>query len=302
LVDQGFGKRSPRFCDYTDSHYRTDFWEGRGRDYENIAERIALRRLLPTTGHRIIDIGGGFGRLVDLYSGYREIVLLDYSISELQDARASLTDSRITYVAASLYEMPFVRAAFDAAVMVRVLHHQSDVPAALRAIHEILSPNAAFVLEYANKRHLKAILRYLLRRQEHNPFSRQPWEFAELNFDFHPTYVESSLEEAGFHIEQHLATSHFRAAFLKRLFPPRLLATVDGWLQQPTASLRLTPSIFLRARTLGGESTLAAPPIFRCPRCSSRELVQVADALNCTQCDRHWSTAGGIYDFRKPIP
>nr|HID13463.1 hypothetical protein [Anaerolineae bacterium] len=53
-------------CDYEGSAYRTEFW-GQGREYEDAVERIALQRLLPPSGRRIIEIGAGFGRLADLY-------------------------------------------------------------------------------------------------------------------------------------------------------------------------------------------------------------------------------------------
>ena len=56
-------------CDYEGSSYRTDFWEGQGRQYEDMAERLALRKLLPPAGARLVEIGAGFGRLVDLYGG-----------------------------------------------------------------------------------------------------------------------------------------------------------------------------------------------------------------------------------------
>ncbi|MGQ9493858.1 MAG: class I SAM-dependent methyltransferase [Anaerolineae bacterium] len=290
----------PRFCNYEGSDYRTAFWEGRGREYEDLAERIALQRLLPPTGERLIDIGGGFGRLVDLYRGYKEIVLMDYSKTQLQDAQQRLGEDHMIYVAANLYEMPFVAGAFDAAVMVRVLHHLSDVPSALRGIHRILRPGASFILEYANKRHLKAIIRYLLRRQQHNPFHHDPWEFAELHFDFHPTYIERNLAEAGFRIESQLCVSHFRIPFIKRLVPPYILAKVDGWLQQPTARLKLTPSIFLRARILAQETPPMSSSIFCCPRCGNSLFIQGDTTLHCTVCGSRWSTAGGIYDFRHP--
>lgn len=294
-------KRLPRFCNYEGSDYRTAFWEGQGREYEGQAEIIALHKLLPPGGLRIIDIGGGFGRLVDLYTGYREIVLMDYSVSQLQDARARLGEGRVTYVAANLYEMPFVDGSFDAAVMVRVLHHLSDVPRALRTIHSILQPDGAFVLEYANKRNLKSISRYLLRRQAHSPFSLEPWEFVELNFDFHPAYVENALREAGFGIEGQLSLSHFRVGLLKRHVPPHILARLDGRLQGPTARMRLTPSMLLRARAIGEAAKPLAPSIFRCPSCHSNDLSPGAKALHCNGCGRHWSTEGGIYDFRTPL-
>src|SRR4030065_665983 len=81
--------------------------------------------------------------------------------------------------------------AFDAATMIRTLHHMADPAAALRRIRLALSPGAAFVLEYANKRNLKAILRWFLRRQSWSPFSEDRVEFTRLNYDFHPRPVPS---------------------------------------------------------------------------------------------------------------
>ena len=51
----------PRICDYGDSTYRQDFWEGRGRDYEDAVERRVLRQMLPQSGFRLLEIGAGFG-------------------------------------------------------------------------------------------------------------------------------------------------------------------------------------------------------------------------------------------------
>jgi len=301
LADHSDSEVAPRFCDYEGSDYRTTFWEGRGREYEDLAERIALRKLLPPGGMRIIDIGGGFGRTVDLYSGYQEIVLLDYSMSQLEDARSRLGEKCVTYVAASVYSMPFQEGTFDTALTVRVLHHLSDVPAALHSIHAILQPGAALIMEYANKRHLKAILRYLVGRQKHSPFDHQPWEFAELNFDFHPVYMERHLESAGFSIERQLAVSHFRLGLLKRLVPAHVLATADGWLQQPLSALKWAPSIFLRARRIAAPTATPADGLFRCPQCGSTVLERQSSGLWCAGCASLWSTTQGIYDFRRPL-
>ncbi len=291
---------SPRFCDYEGSDYRTAFWEGRGREYEDRAERIALRRLLPPGGRRIIDIGGGFGRLVDLYAAHDEIVLMDYSRSHLEYARQHLGTAGITYVAANIYQMPFSTGSFDTAVIVRVLHHLSDVPGALHAVRDILCPGAPLVMEYANGRNLKAILRYYLRRQQHSPFDLQPWEFAELNFDFHPAFVEKGLRAADFRIERQLGVSSLRSGLLKRLIPAAALAAADGWLQHSMGALRLTPSVFLRARVPGETGTPPVALTFCCPLCRG-ELRPESEALCCVACGKRWSTAGGIHDFRQPL-
>ena len=49
-----------KICDYEGSLYRTDFWEGQGREYEDLAERIALRKLLPPAGARLVEVSESF--------------------------------------------------------------------------------------------------------------------------------------------------------------------------------------------------------------------------------------------------
>ncbi|NJL55236.1 class I SAM-dependent methyltransferase [bacterium] len=140
--------RPSKICDYEGSNYRTEFWEGQGRDYEDRAERIALRRLLPERGgRRLLEIGAGFGRLTNEYAHYDQVVLLDYSFSQLQYAREHYGDSdRFVYVAADVYNLPFQTGTFDAATMIRVIHHMADVPRALTQIQRVLAPGAIFIL------------------------------------------------------------------------------------------------------------------------------------------------------------
>jgi SAM-dependent methyltransferase len=289
-----------KICDYEGSSYRTDFWEGQGREYEDLAERIALRKLLPPAGARLLDIGAGFGRLADLYDGYQQVVLLDYSKSMLRQAQDRLgRGGRYIYVAANLYAMPFVDSLFDTTVTVRVLHHVQDIPAALQEVQRVLRPGGVYVLEYASKRHLKAILRYLLGRQSWSPFDVEPYEFVELNYDFHPAWMEARLREAGFALGRKLAVSSFRLPFLKRLIPPRPLASLDGLLQGPTASLKLAPSIFVQAKAGKEDAQAEARGFFRCPSCHGTDLIEAEDILTCPDCGRGWAIDDGIYDFKE---
>jgi len=288
-------------CDYEGSRYRTEFWEGQGREYEDRAERIALRKLLLFHGRRLIEIGAGYGRLADLYQGYDEVLLLDYALSQLQQARGRLGNDRFHYIAADLYHIPLVDCCLDTAVMVRVMHHVQDPPAALSEIARTLTPQGIFILEYANKRNLKAILRYLFRRQKWNPFSLQPVEFVRLNFDFHPAYMEAQLQEAGFDLEEELTVSTFRLPLLKRLVPASLLAHLDGLLQRPTAGLKLAPSLFLQARAEKTGPAASVEALFRCPTCRASPLETTAAALICVGCGRRWAIQDGIYNFKEPI-
>jgi ubiquinone/menaquinone biosynthesis C-methylase UbiE len=289
----------PRVCDYEESSYRTDFWEGQGREYEDLAERIALRHLLPSAGHRLMDLGAGFGRLEEFYAGYEQVVLLDYSTSLLRQAQARLGRSaRFLYVAASFYDLPFVQDAFDAAMMVRVMHHVEDVPGLLAELGRTLSAGGTFVLEFASKRHLKAILRYSLGRQSWSPFDPAPYEFVEMNFDFHPNWMRARLAEAMFHVKRTRTVSHFRLPLFKNLVPPRALAALDGLCQPTGAWWQLTPSIFVQC---GIDKETAVPPsqqIFRCPACGDSAFVETPEALTCGGCLRRWSIDDGIYNFK----
>ena len=154
-------------CDYENSDYQQTFWDSGTRRYEDLCEARAIRRLLPRRGARLLELGAGAGRNSLRYSGYENLVLLDYSRTQLRQARERLGGSgRFLYVAADVYNIPFASGLFDAATMIRTLHHMSDPPAALREVRRVLAPQSTFLLEYANKRNLKAILRYLLRRQD----------------------------------------------------------------------------------------------------------------------------------------
>jgi len=285
--------------DYGASTYERDFWLGQGRDYEDRAERWALRRLLPPSGGRLVDVGAGYGRLADLYTGHAQVILLDYSADLLRDARQRLAARPPLTVAASYYEIPLADGACDTAVMVRALHHAADVPAVLRELRRILRPGGTLVLEHANKCHLKAVLSYRLGRAP-TPFTLEPKEFAYLNFDFHPEYIRRHLALAGFAVEEERAVSTFRLPLLKRVVPARLLAALDGVLQRPLARFHPSPSVFLRCRAVGDAGTPPpGRPLFRCPRCHAPDLrPEGPGGLVCGQCGAAWPIIEGIHLFR----
>jgi SAM-dependent methyltransferase len=293
-------RATPPICDYEGSRYRTEFWEEGGRQYEDLAERAALRKLLPPRGQRLVEIGAGHGRLADLYGGFDEVLLVDFARSMLSEARTRLgLEGPFRYVVASIYDLPFADGVCDAAVTVRVLHHMADIPLALREVARVLCPSGTYVLEYANKRHLKAILRYALHRQNWNPFASDPVEFVRLNYDFHPTWMEARVKEAGFVIERRLAVSHFRLPLCKRLLPPSFLAWLDNALQGPVAPLRLSPSLFVRARCTRVDVAERTNYLFRCPICHTTGLLETPEALVCAVCGHRWPIVDGIYDFKQ---
>lgn len=299
---------TPPICDYEGSDYQKSFWDQGGRAYEDRTEAIALQRLLPRRGRLLLELGAGAGRNTPRYLGFDRIVLLDYSRTQLEQAQQRLGKSdKYVYVAADVYRLPFIPGLFDAATMIRVLHHMADAPKALEQVRNVLGQGGVFILEFANKLNFKAILRYLLGRQTWSPFTLEPVEFVKLNFDFHPKAIRSWLESLGFAVEKTLTLSHFRVGFLKRVVPTSLLVFLDSLAQWTGAWWQLSPSVFVRAKLKGavqgvpqdGQDNLLS--YFQCPDCEQSPLVEKKDYLECSNCGKKWAVQDGVYDFREPM-
>jgi ubiquinone/menaquinone biosynthesis C-methylase UbiE len=300
-------QNTPPVCNYEGSDYQSSFWDKGGREYEDRTEAIALKRLLPLRGRLMLELGAGAGRNTPRYLGFDRVVLLDYSRTQLEQAQARLgTSDRYIYVAADAYRLPFVDGLFEAATMIRVLHHMADAPKALEQVRDVLGPGGTFILEFASKLNLKAIFRYLFSRQAWSPFTLEPVEFVELNFDFHPKAVRNWLQGIGFTIERTLTLSHFRIGFLKRIVPTDILVFFDSLLQWTGAWWQLTPSVFVKAVSVGRDGI---PPViqdnilsyFKCPDCGHSPLLDNREYLECSSCRGKWEVEDGIYDFRKPM-
>ncbi len=313
----------PPVMDYEGSNYRTEFWEGQGRNYEDAAERLALQKLLPALGGRIAEIGAGFGRLADLYLGYEQIVLFDYSRSMLQDAVQRWgSDPRFIFVAGNLYQLPLAKGVLDALVMVRVMHHLADVPRALAQVRRVLHRQSVAVVEYANKRNLKALGRWLLGRQRWSPFALEPVEFVPLNYDFHPAWMWQEFDRARLAVRRQLAVSHFRLSRLKRSLPAAALAKVDSWVFEAGGRYPLAPSVFVQLTAPEADApawrdlsfaqqkgAVQAGPrddiagIFCCPECLSENSFERLDVdlLACQACGARYARQAGIWDFKEPV-
>jgi len=301
-----------RVIDYEQSTYRTAFWRNADRRYEDAAERLALRRMLPPTGRRIVDLGAGFGRLADEYRRYEQVVLFDYSRSMLAQAVERWGhDRRFVFVAGSVYAMPFVAHSMEVVVMVRVMHHLAEGLTALQEIDRVLQTGGTAVLEFANKRNLKSMLRHMWRGQAWSPYAPDPVEFAEMHFNFHPRWMQEQLGRTRLRREAAYSVSHLRLPALQRLLPTGWLAQGDSLLFRPGGKYPLGPSVFLQTRRQGARRAPVAAPgpdvaaadWLQCPLCRTATLTQPeTTALTCTQCETAFRQEAGIWDFKTALP
>lgn len=292
--------------DYEGSRWREEFWQGRA--YEDQVERIALTAELPPTPvpsrdervTRLVEIGAGFGRLADLYRGYEQVILLDYARSMLKDARDRLGDDpRFTFVAADLYNLPFANNALDTALTIRVLHHVANIPAAFTEIARTVRPQGYYLTDFANKRHLKALVKYHLGRAHGmDPYSLDPYEFVKLNFDYHPDYIRQQLAQVGFEIRAERAVSTFRIGGVKRIVPLSLLVAMDGALQQITAPLKIAPSILYKTVSSKPGAAQLNPTLWRCVQCHAETLAVTDTSMHCTTCTAQFFKTDGIWELK----
>lgn len=238
--------------DYNGYDYKKIFWEDANREYEDQADRMAIRKLLPKRMEKFADIGGGYGRLANEYlKRARKIYLFDYSKSELKQAKEIYGD-KLDTKAGDIYKLPFRDGELDGLMMVRVTHHLEHLDRALEELYRVLKPGGVAVIEVANKRTLPKMARYVTFRSKENPWSRNPANYTEICetgfYNYHPKYVEELFKRIGFKQEKVLSVSNFRSEALKKVFKTDRLVKMENTAQTALAPIRFAPSIYYKLR------------------------------------------------------
>src|SRR5438132_9559279 len=161
------------------------FWSDPERRHLDGLERWVVWTLLPATGRRILDAGGGYGRMAPTYVGrFEQPVLFDGALSLLEQARDTWGD-RITYVAGDLHSLPFVTNAFDAATMIRVVHHLEHPDEVLPELGRVIRRGGSLIVSISNKRNLKRLAEFALGRGS-NPFEPGVVRYGPLSWGMSP--------------------------------------------------------------------------------------------------------------------
>lgn len=238
--------------DYNGYDYKKDFWENTGREYEDQADRMAIRKLLPKRMEKFADIGGGYGRLANEYlKRAHKVIIFDYSKTELEQAKEVYGD-KIETRAGDIYELPFKDEELDGLMMIRVTHHLKYMDKALAELYRVLKPGGVAVIEVANKRTLPKMARFVTGKSKVNPFDKKVANYKDIAkngfFNYHPKYVEELFDKTGFKCERVLSVSNFRSKGLKKVFGTQNLVKMEDKAQKILAPVRFAPSIYYKLR------------------------------------------------------
>lgn len=236
--------------DYNGYDYKKIFWEDADREYEDRADRLAIRKLLPEHMKNFVDIAGGYGRLADEYLPRADkATLFDYSKTELKQAK-EIYGNRLHTKAGDIYDLPFKDGEFSALMMVRATHHFKDMKKVTKELYRILEPGGVAVIEVANKKTLPRMIRYLTGRTKINPFDRSIANLTDISkngfYNYHPKYMEDIFRKQGFEIDRVLSVSNFRNQHLKNTFKTNTLVRLENGAQSILAPVRFAPSIYYR--------------------------------------------------------
>ena len=296
--------------------YRT-YWDG--RRYEQRAEEHALGRLVPRLGRPrwLVDFGGGFGRNAAHYSAIADrYVLVDYSANNLDAATTVLAGDvaagRAFLVRADLNALPFVDAGFEAAIVVRVLHHLPDITGALAEMGRVVGHR--WLLDIPIKHHALGLLRAAARgelRSVLDPAPRVTGTSTDPFRNFQLAAVRRLLTGYGWDSRVVASVNNLRrwdrrlpAGLVRALDPAAHLAESaaqrigTGWWgpNQFVLAERPVPVAFHASADRVPPSVAALAGRMACPHCRGG-LAWTPDAATCRRCDRRYARVGSYWDF-----
>ena len=249
-------KNKKKADQYNDpSHNYRKYWNG--RDYENEAEEMAIKRLLSGKhfGHAV-DVGGGFGRLCPLLAEYADkVTLAEPSQQQLDLAEEYLqgypgVDRKLLQAD----ELGFKDGSIDLLTMIRVMHHLPDPSTEFAEISRVLSKDGYAIIEVANYMHARNRVRHLLKRQKmpldpvdiRSEANKKKGEIPFVNHN--PHTVIKQLAHADLKVERILSVSNLRSQSLKKIIPKNVMLTIEGILQPTLAGSFFGPSVFFLVR------------------------------------------------------
>jgi len=249
---------------YDDREFNYEkYWKD--RLYEDHSERKAINRFFSYISQQLslektslLDIGGGYGRLVGTYlPQVDQVVLLEPSKKLSRKAKKRYEKvANFEVIQQTIEKAKFVDK-FEIILMVRVVHHLHLPQKVLIKVSQLLVPGGFLILEFANKINIKNFGSYLFQGKIGDYFSQERIDKRSRGnikketipfFNYHPKTIETFLEKTGLTVLKKLSVSNFRSPLLKRAFPLPVLLGLETVFQPILAAVDFGPSMFLLAR------------------------------------------------------
>lgn len=246
------------------AHYDTydypSYWDE--REYEHQSELVAISEFLKKIDNidRIVELGAGFGRLVNSYE-YRakRVVLVDPSAKLLKEARGKFTSGKFSFIQSRIESLggKVKGKSANLVLLIRVLHHIEDFESCFTSVYKILADGGYFILEFANKQHFKAWLVELKKGNITFPLEIFPKDIRSKKnvrrgtipfINYHPDIILEALKKAGFTVIEKRSVSNIRSDRLKRHLPLDFLLWVESFFQRLLGNFNFGPSIFVLAK------------------------------------------------------
>jgi ubiquinone/menaquinone biosynthesis C-methylase UbiE len=296
-----------------------DHWKR--RKYEDWAESRVLTRVMEEFGYPqwFADFGGGFGRNAPHYRHRaNHSVIVDYSAGHLARAgELHCTDvaaGRVHLIRGTVAALPFVDGAFDAAMVIRVLHHLPDADQTLTEMARTVRER--WLVDVPIKHHALGRLRSLLRCRIREMNSPEPLVRGSSEHPFlayRLPAIRRRLDDCGWRSDLVASVNNFRR--WDQAFPKPVVAAMRPFVQgleivaQRTGRGWWGPSQFLVAtrKHLPGLRLMPTPgrvpptvaELARrmvCPACRGG-LGWAPDRAQCARCRRTYRRQRAYWDF-----
>lgn len=253
IAEQPVTRRADQYND--PKHNYRDYWTG--RDYEDAAERMAIKRLVEGKHFRhAVDVGGGYGRLCIFLENYADkVTLAEPSQQQLDIAKDYLKDHpEIDRKLLQAADLKFPDGSVDLLTTIRIWHHVPDPAAEFKEIARVLADDGIFIMEFANYTHFRNRVKFALKGKR---FPVKPVDIRsnenrnenELPFVNHnPKTVIKQLAHAGLRVDAVLSVSNLRSTTLKRVVPQGLMLSAEKMMQKSLAGMYFGPSTFFLIR------------------------------------------------------
>lgn len=244
-----------------DTYDYPSFWEC--RSYEHKAEVIAIKFFLSKikTINTILEVGSGFGRHIPSFAfRAQKLIISDPSAKLLKIARKNNRRGKnIKFLQSSLLNLPsHIRAGTaDLIIMIRVIHHLDNLEVSFATLNKLIKKRGYLILEFPNKRNLKAIFKEFFLGNFTFPIDIFPKDLRSSRsikkndlpfFNFHPEKINEILSDCGFKIIEKRSVSNLRYSPFKKLLSTEILLSLERILQKPLSLISFGPSIFILAQ------------------------------------------------------